>query len=143
MDKIKELFVKYKSFIMYAIFGVLTTVVNIASYWFFAHPCGLLDKAGTALPNALAWIVSCTFAYITNRIWVFESKNHALKSVLIEIVSFFACRFATLLLDLGIMWLFVDKIGFNDLIIKIISNVIVIVVNYVFSKLVIFKKHDK
>ena len=143
IDKIKELCIRYKSFLMYAIFGVLTTLVNILSYWIFAHPMGMLDSFGSKLPNALAWIVSCTFAYLTNRKWVFESEAKALDAILREVVYFFACRLATLALETLIMHVFVDELEFNDLIIKVCANVVVIIANYVFSKLVIFKKDRK
>lgn len=143
INKIKELLIKYKSFVLYAVFGVLTTIVNIASYWVLAHPFGLLDRFGTFLPNSIAWVISCTFAYITNRIWVFVSENKDKLSIIKEVIYFYSCRLATLGIDVLVMFIFVDKLGFNDLIFKFIANVIVIIVNYIFSKLVIFKKHTK
>ena len=140
MTKIRELYDKYRLIVMYGIFGVLTTVINIAAYWMFAHPMGMLDAYGSKLPNALAWIVSCTFAFVTNRIWVFESEAHGIGAITREAVYFFACRLATLGIETVIMHVFVDVLEFNDLMIKVIANIIVIVTNYVFSKLVIFKK---
>ncbi|MBO4241908.1 MAG: GtrA family protein [Clostridiales bacterium] len=134
--RIKGLFIKYKSVIMYLIFGVLTTVVNIISFWVFAHPLGL----ATVPSNIIAWIISCTFAYITNRKWVFESRVKDRNGIIREVISFFTCRLATLGAETLFMWIFIDVLGFNDMIIKAIANIMVIVLNYVASKLIIFAK---
>lgn len=136
IDKIKGMLRKYRSIVMYLVFGVLTTVVNIAAFWVFAHPIGL----ATVPSNIIAWIISCTFAYLTNRKWVFESGVHDSRGIIREVISFFACRLATLGAETLFMWIFIDKLGFNDMIIKFIANVMVIVLNYVASKLIIFTK---
>ena len=136
IEKIKGLLTSYRSVVMYLIFGVLTTVVNIISFWVFAHPVGL----GTVPSNIIAWIISCTFAYLTNRKWVFESTVKDSKGIVREVISFFACRLATLGAETLFMWIFIDILGFNDLIIKVIANFMVIVLNYVASKLIIFTK---
>lgn|GEM_PF-24409 len=136
ISKIKALFIKYKSFVMYAVFGVLTTLVNIISYYVFAHVLGL----PTLISNAAAWVVSCTFAYLTNRKWVFESEEKSASGIFREVVSFFLSRLFTLLVETLIMFVFVDVMHMNDMIIKIIANVIVIILNYVLSKLVVFRK---
>lgn len=135
MQKIKELFLKYKEMILYLVFGGLTTLVNIVVYY-------VCDKVGlsTTSSTVIAWILSVLFAYITNRIYVFESKNHRFYDLIKEIFQFFTCRLVTGVLDLGIMLLFVDVLHFNGLLIKILSNIIVIILNYIFSKLIIFKK---
>lgn len=128
-----NILVKYKSLLFYAFFGVLTTVINVAAYALCAHSFRL----STIVSTILAWIVAVLFAYFTNRKYVFESKSN---KILKEIFSFIACRLLTGFLDLGIMYYFVDKLRYNDTLIKILSNIIVIVVNYVASKLIIFKK---
>ena len=149
MTRIKELFLKYKSFIMYAIFGVLTTVVNIFAYWLFAHALGMESiyigdiKAGYYLANVIAWTISCTFAYITNRLWVFGSEAEGKKGVAKEALSFYVCRLATLGAETVFMYVFINLLGFNDMLIKVIANIIVIVLNYVFSKTIIFRKGQK
>ena len=123
----KELLMKYKEIIMYLVFGVLTTVVNIVVYFLSAE----LLHINYLISNALAWFLSVLFAYITNRKYVFESSS---QNILKEAVSFFSSRLATGILDMVLMWLFV-----NDVIAKVIVNVIVVVLNYVLSKLVVFK----
>ena len=87
----------------------------------------------------LAFIISVLFAYLTNRKWVFESKAKG-KEILTELVKFFLCRFATGIFDFLCMYVLVDLLQFNDVIIKILSNVIVIILNFVASKLLVFNK---
>jgi len=135
----KQLYTKYKNIIPYAFFGVLTTIVNIAVYWLMAHPLGLKVIPSTVI----AWISAVLFAYITNRKWVFHSEAHTTNAIVKEIFSFFACRLATGLVDLACMFIFVDVLHLNDVVIKFIANVIVIVLNYVASKLIIFKHNKK
>ena len=133
---LKELWAKYKDLIPYVIFGVLTTAVNVAVYALCARIFGL----STVVSTVIAWVAAVLFAYITNRKWVFHSKATGAAAILKEIASFFICRLLTGILDVGIMKLFVDILGFDDVIVKAASNVIVIILNYVASKLVIFKK---
>lgn len=136
MIKIKELLLKYKSFIMYAIFGVLTTIINLVTYYV------LYDKIHIAnvISTALAWFISVIFAFITNKLFVFDSKSMEVKKVLYELVTFFTCRITTGLIDLVIMYIAVDLNHWNEMIWKLMSNIIVIILNYVASKLIIFKK---
>ena len=136
MEKIKKLYKKYKEIIMYLIFGGLTTLVNIVAYFILARLLNIETVASTII----ALIVSILFAYITNKIFVFESKTNNKKDLLREMISFFACRALSGVMDVAIMYVTVDLWHFNDIIMKIISNIIVIIVNYVFSKLIIFKK---
>lgn len=133
-----QLIKKYKDILLYGIFGVLTTVVNIATYWVAAHPLGLSVMVSTVI----AWIAAVLFAYVTNRKWVFHSQAQGTKEIVRELVSFFACRLATGVVDWACMFIFVDLLHFNDVIIKAAANVLVIILNYVASKLVIFK-HKK
>ena len=115
----------------YLFFGGCTTLVNIITFWVLR-----LLKLGVYTSNTIAWVLSVLFAFITNRLFVFESKGKLLK----EIVSFFGFRLLSLLFDMGIMYLFVDIFKWNDLVSKIIANVFVIIINYIFSKVFIFKK---
>ena len=130
---------KYKSFITYAFFGVCTTLVNLLCYRAFYFALGVPNVPSTIL----AWLFAVLFAFVTNKIWVFESKSWALSVTIPELIKFFVCRIATGVLDVGIMYLAVDKMRWNAMVWKVISNVIVIVLNYVASKLVIFVKKDK
>lgn len=130
-----ELIKKYKSIILYIVFGGLTTLINIVVYYLCSHIGGF----NTITSNVIAWILSVLFAYITNRKWVFESQNHERNMIVKEITSFFGCRLATGIMDIVIMYITVDILGLNGLIMKCLSNVIVIIVNYIASKVIIFK----
>lgn len=132
---IRSLWNKYYDIIPYAVFGVLTTVVNIAVYWITAHLLAL----SVMLSTVLAWVVAVVFAYITNRKWVFHSQADTFSEIAKEVASFFACRLATGVVDWGCMFVFVDLLHLNDVIIKAGANILVIILNYVASKLVIFK----
>lgn len=138
MKKIFKLFEKNKEIIPYVFFGVLTTIVNMVVYWIAAHHLVLPVMVSTVI----AWIAAVLFAYVTNRKWVFHSQAEGIKEIAQEIVSFFACRLATGVADWACMFIFVDLLHFNDVIIKAAANVLVIILNYVASKLVIFK-HKK
>ena len=137
MEKLKALLVKYREILSYLIFGVLTTLVNYVSYLLLAP----FFKV-SFIPVTIAWILSVLFAYFTNRKYVFQSKASGKKALLFEILSFFGARLLSLGLDLGIMAVFADWLSFNDKIVKLVSNVFVVIFNYVASKLVIFRKKD-
>lgn len=136
MEKIKELLKKYKFIILYGIFGVLTTIINIVTYAL----CYDMFNISNVVSNIIAWILSVLFAFITNKIWVFESKSFDFKIFIKELWNFIVCRLATGALDLGIMYVGVDLLKGPALILKIASNIIVIILNYVMSKLFVFKK---
>lgn len=132
MDKIY----KYKDIILYLFFGVCTTLINTLSFWVMAHPIGL-----DVIPSTIiAWVVAVLFAYVTNRKWVFHSEATNARMILKEMVSFFGCRFATGILDLLCMFVFVDILSWNDVLVKFSANILVIVLNYIASKLIIFKQ---
>lgn len=138
IENIKDLLKKYREIVMYLIFGVLTTVVSLVVYYLLV--CTILNPNNglqLQLANIISWIASVTFAYFTNRTLVFESKN---KNKLKEAGSFVLSRVATLIMDMAIMFIGVTLLSGNDKIIKIVSQVVVIVSNYIFSKLFVFKK---
>lgn len=132
------LYVKYKEVILYSVFGGLTTLVNIVSYAVFARILNMDTVTGTSV----AWLISVIFAYITNKIFVFESKTNTFALLVKECVSFFGCRLATGVMDVAIMYLSVDLLHFNDIVMKIVSNVFVVILNYIFSKLFIFRREE-
>lgn len=134
-DNMLNLIKKNKETILYLIFGICTTIINIFVYGFSAN----ILLLNTVTSTIIAWIISVIFAYITNRKFVFNSNTKNIMSILKEFISFMICRITTGLLDVGIMYLFVDKLNYNGIIIKIASNVLVIIINYIVSKLVIFK----
>ncbi len=135
-EKLKALYKRYQDVIPYLFFGVCTTLVNMAAYWLAAYPLGLSVTASTVI----AWVLAVLFAYVTNRRWVFHSDARTTSEILREMASFFSCRLATGLLDVGCMFLFADVLGWNDLLIKALDNVLVVILNYVASKLLIFRK---
>lgn len=132
------LFEKYKEVFSYCFFGVCTTAVNLATYWMMAHVVGTTTVRGTII----AWFVAVLFAYITNRKWVFQSSVHSFVALIREMLLFYSCRLVTGILDWVIMYVFVDQLHCNDLIIKMIANIIVIIGNYIASKLLIFKHRN-
>ncbi len=134
---IKDIYTKYKELINYFIFGVLTTIVSLLVYYLSTYTILNPNKdLELQLANIISWIMSATFAYITNRIYVFNSKN---KNIIKEIIKFYSSRLLTLLLDMTLMYILVSVLEFNDKIMKIIVNIIVIILNYILSKILIFK----
>ena len=142
IDKIKSLCVKYEEIIAYLIVGVLTTLVSWGACWIFEAT--LLDPDVSwqnAVINTLGWAAGVLFGYVTNRKYVFKSSNpHIMK----EFTQFAGARVSTWLLDIVIMYVTVNMIRMNYWIAKIfISSVLVMIANYVFGKLFVFKKEQK
>lgn len=140
MEKIKELYTKYKEIINYLIFGVLTTVVSLLVYYIsvytFLNPENAVQLQ---IANILSWIAGVAFAYFTNRKFVFESKeNNKLK----EASKFVGARVVTLIMDMIIMYLGVTVLMFNDKLVKLFSQVVIIVSNYIFSKIFVFRERN-
>ncbi|MDP4176988.1 MAG: GtrA family protein [Bacillota bacterium] len=135
MIKIFDLFLKHKEKIAYVFWGGVTTLVNIGTYYIFAH----ILHIGTMISTTIAWILAILVAYITNKLYVFNSKSFNANIVIREFISFVICRLLTWGIDLATMYIFVNILKFNDMIIKTLSNVVVIIINYILSKLVIFK----
>ena len=129
---------KNKEILLYIFFGGCTTLVNIVVYYICSH----LLFMSTTMSTIISWFMSVVFAYVTNKFFVFESKNCEISKLIYEIFSFFGCRLTTGILDLVIMIIFVDFLHFNDLVIKILSNILVIILNYVASKILIFKQKN-
>ena len=139
IEKIKALIVKYQDMILYVFFGALATLVNTASYYLCYNVLGIPN-----VPSVLiAWLLAVIFAFFTNKLWVFKSKSFAPEILKHEIPTFFGARALTGLMDLGIMYLTVDVLHWNATLWKLISNILVIILNYVASKLVIFKKKNE
>ena len=141
MNKIKELLIKYEEIIRYLIIGVLTTVVSLATYYLLTLT--IFDpnvSIELQITNIISWIVSVTFAYFTNRKYVFKLKE---KKNIKEASKFYLSRLTTLLLDMLLMQIFVIRLKFNDKIIKLIVQFVVIVSNYILSKFLVFKSKVK
>ena len=144
MDKITELYQKYLSkyvnreTITYLISGVLTTIVNYVTYVI----CSKVFEIDKYMSNIIAWIIAVLFAYVVNDIWVFKSIRNGLVAEIAKIIKFFAARVFSLLVEVLGLYVFTTLMSFNDLIVKAGLAVIVIILNYFFSKLFIFNKKN-
>ena len=138
IDKIVSLIKRYEEIIRYLIIGILTTIVSLATYYIcvltFLDPKNAIQLQ---IANVISWIGSVAFAYITNRIFVFKSKS---KKILKEVTLFSCSRIITLFADMFIMFIMVTALGINDKISKLVVQVVVTILNYIFSKLLVFKK---
>lgn len=137
--KLLVIYKKNKEIINYLIVGVLTTVVSLGVYYgcvfTFLNPRNPIQLQ---IANVLSWIAAVTFAYFTNRKWVFESKN---KKVFEEAAAFYMSRIATLLLDMAFMFVFVTALNINDKIAKLVVQILVMISNYILSKFFVFRKN--
>ena len=136
MNRVRALLCKYRDIIPYLFFGVCTTMVNVVVYWCCAHPL----KMSIMLSTVIAWILAVFFAYITNRKWVFKSEANTREKIAREMISFFGCRITTGIADWLCMFVFVELLEINDVVIKAVANILVIILNYVASKLFVFRK---
>jgi len=136
MQKGKVLFYKYKEYVLYLVFGVITSIVNYGVFVLCRYVFGF----SASLSNIFAWILAVLAAYVTNKLWVFESKSREIKVIAKELGEFALARVLTGAIETGLIWFFVDHLGQNALVWKIITSVIVVVLNYIFSKFIIFKK---
>lgn len=134
-----ELLKKYKGVIAYIFFGVCTTLINMIIY----HFCYYNFRVSNIFSNIIAWIFAVSFAFITNKLFVFDSKSFDREILISEACKFFGCRIATGILDVAIMYITVDIIGGNALFWKFVSNIFIIIVNYIASKMIIFRKNKK
>ena len=132
---IKNIIIKYKTLVLYTILGIITTIINTTTYIIIYK----IFHGSNLSSNIVSWILAVLFAFVTNKIWVFKSKNKELTAVILEFLKFIECRILTGFLDLIIMFIGVDLIQGNSIMFKIISNIIVIICNYIASKLLIFK----
>lgn len=136
-NKLKQYYLKYKEIINYLIFGGLTTLVNFISYIIFAKALSLDE----VVSSCLSWLAAVLFAYVVNKLFVFESKKNGLKAVFKEMLTFFGCRVLSgILCDVGTFALMVKVFNINDIVSKIVTQVMVIVTNYVLSKWIVFRK---
>jgi putative flippase GtrA len=142
MEKLLTLLKKYKEIIMYLIFGVMTTAVSLLVYSLAVK----LFFFGITAASAVSWVIAVSFAFVTNKLFVFESRSREVKTVLREAVSFFAARIVSGVVEiflpelLFIIGLDFSLFGVKGIVAKIIVNLIVIIMNYIFSKLFVFKK---
>lgn len=140
MMKLKELYLRYREVINYLVVGGLTTVVSLGSYYLcvltFLDPSKMLQLQ---MANVISWICAVSFAYAANRKYVFESKN---TNKLAEMGRFFGARVSTLVIEMVCMAFFVHLLRMNDKIAKFVVQFVVMLLNYIFSKLFVFKKEN-
>lgn len=136
VKKVRVLIEKYWDVFSYLFFGVLTTVVNYLVYL----PCYNLLHLSAAVSNVIAWVVAVAFAYLTNKPFVFKSYDWSWKTVGPELTKFVGCRIGSGLLETAIIFFTVDCFSWNGNIWKLVTSVLVVILNYVASKLLVFKK---
>lgn len=136
MKQIRALLEKYWDILSYLFFGVLTTVVNYLIYLPIYNICGV----SAAVSNMIAWVGAVIFAYLTNKPFVFRSHDWSAKTVVPELTKFVSCRLASGIMETGILLVTVDLLHWNGNIWKLVTQVLVVIINYVASKLLVFKK---
>lgn len=136
MNMIRRLFKKYEDVISYLFFGVLTTVVNYLVYL----PCYNLLHFSATVSNVIAWAVAVAFAYLTNKPFVFKSHDWSSKTVIPELTKFVGSRVASGALETGFIFVTVDLLAWNGNVMKLVTSVLVVIMNYVASKLLVFRK---
>lgn len=136
IDTIRAALRRHRELVSYVFWGGMTTVVNYVTYFLLRNAF----QVPLIASNVIAWAVSVLFAYFVNKLFVFQSRDWSWRVALRELWQMVAARVFSLGLETGILWLFVEKLLFHEAAVKLIANVVVIVVNYVLSKFVIFKK---
>lgn len=136
IQKLRSLAEKYRDILSYLFFGVLTTVVNYLIYLPVFNLCGL----SAAVSNMIAWVGAVAFAFLTNKPFVFRSHDWSARTVIPELTKFVSCRLASGVLETGILLLTVDFLHWNGNLWKLVTQVLVIIINYVGSKLLVFRK---
>ena len=134
--KIKELVEKYWDIVSYLFFGVCTTIVNYLIY----IPCYNLWGLSASVSNMVAWVVAVAFAYLTNKPFVFKSNDWSAATVVPELTKFIGCRIGSGAAETLILFLAADLLGWNGNIWKLLTQVMVVVLNYIGSKLLVFRK---
>ncbi|MCC8028820.1 MAG: GtrA family protein [Lachnospiraceae bacterium] len=137
LRKLEPFYRKYKEVLLYLFFGGLTFLVSIGSYAGFNIGMGINEL----IANVISWIFAVAFAYITNKIWVFSTRGLEFGAFLAEIFKFFGGRVFTLVVEEVILYVFITRMQFNSMLVKVIAQVVVIVLNYLISKLFVFKKN--
>lgn len=136
MEKLRALIEKHYDILAYLFFGVLTTVVNYIVYL----PCYNLLHFSAAISNVIAWVAAVAFSYLTNKPFVFRSHDWSAKIVVPELAKFVGSRVASGALETGIIFVTVDCLLWNGNVMKLVTSVLVVILNYVASKLLVFRK---
>ncbi|MCR5639871.1 MAG: GtrA family protein [Lachnospiraceae bacterium] len=139
MEGAKTFYLKYKEMLLYSFFGLGTFLIAFYSYMFFSEQVGMQ----ILVANAVSWIFATTFAFITNRTWVFSNHARGVGAFFLQMGSFFLGRFITLVIEEAMLHVLVDQQGLPNMPIKFLSQVIVIILNYLISKLLVFRKRSE
>ena len=139
MEKLINIYKKNEEILNYLIFGVLTTIISIASYAIFTN----IFNIDILISNILSWILSVLFAFVTNKLFVFKSKNNSFKASIVECLKFYASRLFSLGAESLILHVGATILHINDMFVKVFAQVIVIILNYILSKILVFKKNKK
>lgn len=139
IEIIGKLYKKYEELVMYIIVGVCTMIVSLASYYILANPLGIYYQTA----NIISWVLAVAFAYVTNKMFVFKSRYSGLSGTAKEMASFVSSRIASLLAEVISMYFFVQICQIDDNIVKLMNQVLVTVLNYIFSKFWVFRKSRK
>lgn len=131
---LQSFYEKNKEVLLYLFFGGLAFIVSIVSYVFF----DIILSMNELIANVISWVITVSFAYVTNKLWVFDAPTHTVQEFLKQSVSFFGGRIATLIIEELILLVFVTVLAFPSVLVKIVTQVIVIVLNYVISKFFVF-----
>ena len=135
-QKIKALYTKYREAVIYIIFGVLTTAVDFVTYILLTR----LNVFDENVSNVISQAAAILFAFVTNKIFVFNDKTNGIKELTLQLFKFVSLRLITLGLNSILFYFMIDMLKINDIITKALVSVIVIILNYVFSKLIVFTK---
>ena len=127
---------KYKEIVLYLFFGVLTMAVSIISY----ARCNMVIKMDALVANIISWILAVLFAFYTNRIWVFSVKTNSKKDLIVQMISFCSGRIVTLIIEETILFVFIKCLHYDSMGVKIMAQIVVVVLNYIISKLWVFHK---
>lgn len=136
MKKLKSLLSKHKAALIYLVFGVLTSVVDFLVF----IPLHKFLELSAAVSNTVAWFAAVLFAFFTNKLYVFQSKNWSAKNLLREFWKFAICRVGTFLLEEVFLFITADMLSYDGLVMKLLISVVVVVLNYFGSKFFVFKK---
>ena len=128
---------RHKEKLLYVFFGGLTTVVSLVTFW-------LVDRVlaqNEHVANLVSWLLAVLFAFVTNRIWVFEAKTAGMAAFFKQMLGFYGGRLATLGIEEALLLVFITWLHFDSMVVKVAAQVVVLILNYIISKLLIFRKN--
>ena len=132
----KPIYIKYREMLLYLFFGGLSFVVSIATYALF----NIELRFNELIANIFSWIITVMFVFLTNRVWVFQTPTKGKTEFVKQMLAFYSGRVVTLIIEEVILLIFITLLGFNSMFVKIVAQIVVILLNYIISKLFIFKK---